>query len=61
MKEVKIEGTSTDQDGTTVFVSWSGGAMDSPLITTQMSSFWKCTLKIDTTGPSRLNTTLVRK
>ena len=35
--------------------------MDLSLITTQMSSFWKRALKIDTTGPSSINRTLVRK
>ena len=39
----------------------SGSAMDSSLITMQMSSFWKRALKIDTTGLSRIDRTLVRK
>ena len=56
----KIEGTSTDPDDT-VFVSQSGGAMDSSPIIMQMSYFWKRALKIDITGPSRISPTLVRK
>lgn len=55
----KIKGISTDQ-GDTVFVSWSGGAMNLSLITRQMRSFWKRTLKIDI-GLSRINPTLFRK
>ena len=39
----------------------SGSAMDSFLITTKIGSFWKHTLKIDITGPSKINRTLVRK
>ena len=39
----------------------SGSAMDSFLIATKMSSFWKHTFKMDITGPSRINRTLVRK
>ena len=56
----QTEGISTDQDDT-VFVPCSGGAVHFSLILTQISSFWKYTLKIDTTGPSKINPMLFRK
>ena len=39
----KLEGITT-RTKDTMFVSWTGGAMDSSLVTTQMGSFWKCAL-----------------
>ena len=53
----KLEGITT-RPKDTMFVSWTGGAMDSSLVTTQMGSFWKRALnKVS----SKINPTLVRK